>query len=152
MKSISTIVCQIHAIVELALTETTHSLASATLDILDTFAKHKLMNVNPIHVSIMVIAKISSAVIDVVVCQEHQEQTVRSMSTNAIVIPVAMEQHASMGSTNTPVSVWQDILEFIAKQTLMNAHQNHVLTVVFVLISLMDSSANVQGDIMMHVV
>jgi hypothetical protein len=124
--------------------EITHSHASATLDTLDTSAKHKSTNVNRTLASIMVIARISLEATDAVACLELLEQTVKLMSTNATVIPAATELRASMESTSTLVSAFQVTLAFIARQTSTSALLIHVRTAVSVLIWLTVSSANVQ--------
>lgn len=92
------------------------------------------MNVNLILVNTTGTVKILLGATDAVAYPEHRGQTVKSTSTSVIVIHVEMARLASTVSTNTLVNVCQDTLEFIARQTLMNAHQNHVLMVEFALI------------------
>jgi hypothetical protein len=78
------------------LTGTIHSHAYATPGILDSCAKHKLTNVNQIHVSTMAIAKTLWEAIDADVSLEHQEPIVKLMSTNVIATHAEMVQPVLM--------------------------------------------------------
>jgi hypothetical protein len=71
------------------------------------------------------------------------------MSTSVIAILAETAHRALMESTNTLASVCQAIQEFTVKQTSTNARLIRVPMVAFVLISSMDSNANVQEDTMM---